>query len=1184
MRERINQAAKGIFEYSRSKLLVSDQELQIEVNAGETAEGKICVTNELARPMRGQVSSDSHFLELPQEFFQGVTCEIPYVFHGETLLQGGSVKGIIRIVTDCGTQIVSFTAVAGVPFCEISTGKIRDLFHFSNVAKENADEAATLFRSPHFEEVLLQRDNVNIELYRGLSKGASRGIAMEEFLIAIHKKIPIQLSVSQTSFQYENCEKSFTDKFVITKDNWGYGEYHIQSDSEFVVPERKIIWSEDFVGNTYSLPFLVDVEKMQASRNYARITVSCVRQTIEITVQVNKISKNHEAVQEGLANQKNLYQLLHLYLEFCMSHIDRDAYLHAMGDIVYSMEKTGMSLVTQLFRIHLGIMEHREQTVRNGLAFLETQEEKLKKADVSLYCACFYLRGLWADNDEVVNACIKEIKECYEKDTSNWKLLWFLLYLSPVYRQSDRKKYEDILAQLDRNCHSPVLFLEICSLLNDMPELLTELTPGLCEAVHWGCKQQYIVKDVALRFCYLAGRLREYSKVVKRDMCRFYEQFREEEILASICKMLMKGQITDQDAFYWYSLGVEHNLKLTDLYEYYMYSIDEEQEIKLSDNTLLYFLYDNHLTVTKKAMLYAYVIQNKQVLGDTYESYRPVMEEFALRQLAAARISSNLAVLYEEFLVEEAVTADVAKQLPNVMFCHEILCKNPEIAGVYVTHRELQGEEFVPLKKGRAVVNIFTENYQIFLADHLDNRYVLSIDYTDNKLLNLDHLAECCLEKNGSDYRLLLHLYDRIERMNGNGKNAMDIRRKVLEIPDLSTYYYKKSFASLVRYYYDNFEGEMLDSTLQNLDWSVISPSQREEFVEYCCVRRFFDKAMEGIRRYGYEKIDGKRLLKIASDTFARSVDEEDAWLVKLAWHIFQSGQFDENMMRYLCKYFSGGINEMVQLWRYAKGFEIDTEDFAERVLGQILFTGEMSPDAYGIFFAYYEKGKDKRLILGFIKFIAYHCLVHGWLIPNEMYSCFYREAQVQDNLFCLIASLKYLSQKKELTPEEIRFADYNINKLYEKKIVFPFYRDFYGKFALPIHILDQYYVEYTANPEYEVKIHYLISSGYEEGEYVTETMRDIFYGIRVKEFVLFQDETLQYYISESRPEGEVITKSVSVGFDETMDNERTSSRYHMLNLMMIAQEMKEEGTLVDMMKEYVQLQESVDLLFEKID
>lgn len=1182
MREKINQAARGVFEYDMSPLQISVKELHIDINAGETVKGAFEVSNELARFMRGAVSTDCHFMGFEEELFQGVTSQIQYVFHAESLLPGDTLKGNIMLISDCGTKKLPFTVTTGVPSCEVSGGKIRDLFHFTNLAKEQSDEAAALFRNKHFEEVFLYRDNVNIALYRGLSKGSSKGMAMEEFLIAIHKKLPIQLSVNKTGFYYENCERSFSDNFIITKNNWGFGEYHIKSDSSFIIPEHKIIWTDDFVGNTYSMQFLVDVDKMLPGRNYAKITVSTVRQKLEVMVVAEKSSRNHVLTHVRKKEQKNLYRLVCLHLAFCMGQIAQEEYLRSAGDIVYTMEKSGMSLVTQLFRIHLGIMEHREQLVNSGLEFLETQLEKLKQGDGVLYCAYCYLRGLWADEDSVTAECVSEIEEYHKRSPENWKMLWFLLYLSPVY-QSERRKYEDIVKQLEYTCHSPVLFLELCSLLNETPGFLAELTPGICEAVHWGCKNGYITKEVALRYSYLSGKLREYSHMIRQDLCRFYEQFEEEEILAAVCKMLMKGQITTKDAFLWYNCGVEHNLKLTDLYEYYMYSIDESQEIKLGDSTLLYFLYDNHLTMAKKAMLYAYVVQNKEQKRDSYEAYRPVMEEFTLRQLEAGRISSSLAVLYEEFIQEECVSEQIAKKLPEIMFCYEVICDNPDIVGVYVTHRELKGEKFVPFKDGSAIIRIFTENYQIFLADKLDNRYALSIDYTVNKLLHLEHLAKKCLETNTDDYRLLLYLYDKSERLNQSGKDIVDIKRRVLAIPNLSSYHYKKAFGSLVRYYYDNFEGELLDATLEKLDWSRVNPADRVQFIEYCAVRRFFDKAMEGIGIFGYDKIDGKRLLLISSETFAKNMEQEDTGLVKLAYHIFKTGNFDENMMRYLCRYFSGSIHEMVHIWKYADGFSIDMADFAERILAQIVFTREMAPDAYDVFYNYYENGKDKRLLLAFMKFIAYKYLVHGWVLPNKIFPYFYKEVQVQDNLFCLAATLKYLSKKKELTEEETKFADYNINKLYEQKIIFPFYRDFYGKLSLPVHILDEYYVEYITNPEYEVRIHYLISSGYEKGEYITETMRDVFSGIRVKEFVLFQDEILQYYISELRPEGEVITKSVSVSFDETMDNERTSSRYHMLNLMMIAQEMNEEGTLIDLMKEYVELNESVSMLFAPV-
>ena len=63
MREKINQAAKGIFKYSVSPLHFAAQEIHIDVNAGETVEGAFEVSSKSGLPMRGAVSTDCHFLE-----------------------------------------------------------------------------------------------------------------------------------------------------------------------------------------------------------------------------------------------------------------------------------------------------------------------------------------------------------------------------------------------------------------------------------------------------------------------------------------------------------------------------------------------------------------------------------------------------------------------------------------------------------------------------------------------------------------------------------------------------------------------------------------------------------------------------------------------------------------------------------------------------------------------------------------------------------------------------------------------------------------------------------------------------------------------------------------------------------------------------------------------------------------
>ena len=174
------------------------------------------------------------------------------------------------------------------------------------------------------------------------------------------------------------------------------------------------------------------------------------------------------------------------------------------------------------------------------------------------------------------------------------------------------------------------------------------------------------------------------------------------------------------------------------------------------------------------------------------------------------------------------------------MFAHEVRCANPDIAGVDVRHRELKTEQFVPLVNGRAVVQIFTENARIFLADALDNRYAMSIDYTLNKLLHLDHIAEKCYEKNKTNVLLLLYMYDKIEHFRQVNADTVDVLKRVYELDIVSEFQKRKIFSALLRYYFDNFEGDLLDEALESIDWEDVNPGDRQQYIEYCAVRHCY--------------------------------------------------------------------------------------------------------------------------------------------------------------------------------------------------------------------------------------------------------------------------------------------------------------------------------------------------------
>ena len=251
MKEKIDQYAKGIFEYHMPEVIMTPSALSVSVDAGEIAQGSFRVSNSAGRSMKGIVCTDCGSMILEKEAFQGTDNEISFAFRGTCCEPGDVIHGRIRILSDCGVAELAFTVNVAVPACDTSAGRIRDLNQFTELVRSHYVEALRLFQSPSFARIFLQNKETYLERYHGLMKGNDKSMALEEFLIAAHKKTPVQLTVEKRELQYPNCEKVFADKLVLRRDTWGYGEYEIKSDAAFVRFDRSCVRTTDFAGDVY---------------------------------------------------------------------------------------------------------------------------------------------------------------------------------------------------------------------------------------------------------------------------------------------------------------------------------------------------------------------------------------------------------------------------------------------------------------------------------------------------------------------------------------------------------------------------------------------------------------------------------------------------------------------------------------------------------------------------------------------------------------------------------------------------------------------------------------------------------------------------------------------------------------------------------------------------------------------
>ena len=116
----------------------------------------------------------------------------------------------------------------------------------------------------------------------------------------------------------------------------------------------------------------------------------------------------------------------------------------------------------------------------------------------------------------------------------------------------------------------------------------------------------------------------------------------------------------------------------------------------------------------------------------------------------------------------------------------------------------------------------------------------------------------------------------------------------------------------------------------------------------------------------------------------------------------------------------------------------------------------------------------------------------------------------------CKVALLKYYVGK-EVEPAIANVLQECFKETSKKRMVFPFYLQYPQEWLRKMQLHDKVMVEYQAAKAGKVKVFYrLQKDGEAADEYRAETLLPVYDNVYLKEFVLYEDESLTYYFEES--------------------------------------------------------------------
>ncbi|MCM1387027.1 MAG: DUF5717 family protein, partial [Bacillus sp. (in: Bacteria)] len=268
MKQIIREILEGKFRYDNASLNFSCPRIELSMQAGENREGSFVIYGPEGVLTEGYVISTDLRMECLTASFSGSQDEIFYRVDAAGVKAGEEIKGDFHIVSNQGEYNLPFSVTINADVIDSSLGNIKNLFHFTNLAKSNWTEAVSLFYSKEFERIFTGNDKQYYSAYKGLSEVHGNEHNVEEFLLEIHKKKPVEYIPEEKQIKIENPAPLSRYALVVNRNGWGYTYLRIETEGDFLSVNERNVSEDAFLGNLYRLYYYIQDDNLHAGNNY----------------------------------------------------------------------------------------------------------------------------------------------------------------------------------------------------------------------------------------------------------------------------------------------------------------------------------------------------------------------------------------------------------------------------------------------------------------------------------------------------------------------------------------------------------------------------------------------------------------------------------------------------------------------------------------------------------------------------------------------------------------------------------------------------------------------------------------------------------------------------------------------------------------------------------------------------
>ena len=1181
VRARIGQIAAGRFNGTKPILAFSEETIDLSVIEGRSEAGSFVIESTNQIKICGIVYSTNPRMECLNPHFEGEKVRIRYQFNSKGLTEGDACEGKFVIVCNQIEYSLSFCARITRLYAEASTGAVKSLDDFTRLAASNWDEAYHLFYNRNFLNTI-PYDNVYERLtYEGFACARPSGQNMEEFLIGVNKKQPVSISVDKSEEIFMASKEPQSGCFTITKDNWGYTEIRLRTDCEFIKLSKPVLTLDDFIGKTYLYEYIIDASAMHAGRNFGRIYIDGVYQsfTIDITAGVRDDDGSISDIAVTKDIKECMVGIMELYTSFRLKRIVTGVWANETISILNHLHAlVPDEHMYELMKAQAFIINRQRQEAKWILDDFKHSNPD-KKAPIWGYY--LYLMTLLEREPSYVDNMTHEVELIFYENPDSVLLFWVLLFLRDQYFDDSAGKLKDIKYWVLRGCSSPYLYIEAYYLISQDPYLIKELSVFELRILSWAVKEKALTKELAGAIFEAVDLAGGFDNRVYELLTAAYEICPEAEYVGIICSYLIKGHKNDTCFHKWFELGIENKLRLTGLYESYLLTMDDRQISPVPKIIQMYFSFDNKLPYRKLAVLYNNIIAAKETEPEVYHKYRKAMGRFAMEHAQLGHIDDNLAVLYEDMLELGFINEELSAAFSDIIYTHKLIVFDKRIVRAIIYQNEMKEPQIVPVTDQCAYFELFSNDYVILFEDSRGYRYVKSISYRLQRLMDAEKYLDRCISLSPDRPQYIVSHFKHVRDYSDFTKDDLKLFKPVFYSESFSDSYKAVMGYRILKYCQLHDYEDYVRPFLQSINFDTLQKDARKYLIDMLVSNRLYEKAYDMAMEYGIDMLAAASKVVLCENALkVQHVDDD--FMVQLAISAFKTGKYSDLVLKYLCENYTGPTDELINLWHAADKFSISSMKLDERILEQGIYT-QIEPEKISdIFMEYYKRAGNEKLILAYISLVAHGYLHSGGCKADFIFDIIEKRFIGNRTLndACQLALLKHFAEKTDITQAELEIEDTLLKYYIYNNMYFDFFARLDYRPLEKYFIYDKAFLQYESTPGTHVVLHY---SRDEDGEeFNSEDMVEMYDGIYVKTFVIFFGELIRYYITEEHDNSIEVKESNRLTCNN-IPGDNDHSRYNLINEMIISDTLSDETTLKSNIDEYKRLDAATKQLFKLI-